>query len=116
MSQKASQPVIERLSRALRLVELHEFIELIARRESGTENLLQQRNVPRFADLNCSFFVAHGRSRYCAIPALSKRSAADQNCSVDGSTKNVPNSPRTQEYAGISNIASCRSACSLRAT
>jgi hypothetical protein len=45
--QQSPQPVIESLPRALRLIKLHELVELIAGCESGTENLLQQRNIPR---------------------------------------------------------------------
>jgi len=43
VGQQAPQPMIECLPRALRLIELHEFVELIACGESGTEDLLQQR-------------------------------------------------------------------------
>jgi hypothetical protein len=60
MSQQAPQPVIECLPRALRLIELHEFIELIAGRESGTEDLLQQRDIPHGAEVDRAFSVTHG--------------------------------------------------------
>src|SRR5580658_8431057 len=85
MSDQPPQPVIESLSRTFRLFQPHELVQLIASNEAGSQDLLQQRDVPRWAQFHGSFFVTHRSVPYSARPALTSRRPADQNCLVEGS-------------------------------
>src|SRR6202035_4130123 len=59
MSDQPPNPVIECLPRTFRLFQPHELVQLIASNESRSQDLLQQRDVPRWAQFHGSFFVTH---------------------------------------------------------
>src|ERR1035438_10334579 len=99
MSQQAPQPVIECLPRPLRLIELHELVELIACGESGTEDLLQQRDVPHGAELDRAFSVPHGKFSIGRSPlfptegpptSMASRWARRKTCPVPLAPMNTP--------------------------
>src|SRR5258708_12205898 len=67
MAAEPQDRVIEWLPGAFCLFQPHELVQLIAGNESGSQDLLQQRDVPRRAQFHGSFFVTH-RS-YLTLPS-----------------------------------------------
>src|SRR6266852_5018299 len=68
MSDQPPDSVIECLPGTFRLLQPHELVQLISGNESGSQDLLQQRDVPRWAQFHGSFFVTH-RS-FLTLPVL----------------------------------------------
>jgi hypothetical protein len=68
MSDQPPDPVIECLPGTFRLFQPHELVQLISGNESGSQDLLQQRDVPRWAQFHGSFFVTH--RPFLTLPGL----------------------------------------------
>src|SRR4029077_19164587 len=68
MADQPPEPVIECLPRTFRLFQPHELVQLIAGNESRSQDLLQQRDVPRWAQFHGSFFVTH--RPFLTLPGL----------------------------------------------
>src|SRR5207302_6195415 len=68
MSSQPPEPVIESLPGTFRLFQPHELVQLIAGDESRSQDLLQQRDVPRWAQFHGSFFVTH--RPFLTLPGL----------------------------------------------
>src|SRR2546427_6304087 len=68
MSDQPPNPVIECLPGTFRLFQPHELVQLIAGNESRSQDLLQQRDVPRWAQFHGSFFVTH--RPFLTLPGL----------------------------------------------
>src|SRR6266852_3901639 len=97
MSDQPPDPVIESLPRTFRLFQSHELVQLISGNESGSQDLLQQRDVPRWAQFHCSFFVTH--RPFLTLPGLPFPSEGSRTISASWKARRkmcpVPRAPRS---------------------
>src|ERR1700731_3622000 len=97
MPDQPPDPVIECLPGTFCLFQPHELVQLIAGNESGSQDLLQQRDVPRWAQFHGSFFVTH--RPFLTLPGLpfpaEARRTRTASWKAPRKTCPVPRAPRS---------------------